>query len=299
VRIKASEIGLAVLGAVLGACGRPDGQDTSAGRTKAAEGVARPNRRAVVPETGPRVLTLDYSRRVQGPLDWSHQQSPAIVYAAGDYLDDFYKLAERKATVQLVQVALPNSIAVRFTESPTNDAETDPAAIVECAGRQQRYEVGELANDRSLHLAYLAVVPLEAGAGMLVAGYAAGATGAVQGYALLHYTPSECELRTLPLLSYGRVAVSLRKPDRLVVWSVHDRGWRTANDPVQYATRTCLWGQRALKCSRPRSQDGTFVPNEMNDPPVEIEGYKTRICYLEEDRSLSCYMVNHERYRGK
>ena len=291
-QIRASATSLAALCALLGACCSSHGENNRADQPKPAQSAARPDQQAAPSGTEFRVLTVDYDRRVQGSLDWSRQRTPAIVYAAFDYgsADDQYKLVQRKATVQLVQVALPNSISVRFTESPMSAADFDrfnPTAIVTCSGKFQRYNVGNnFANDAAFRLVYLSIVPLEAGAGMLVAGYGAGA--AAQGFAVLRYSPSKCELRTLPVVSYGKVVVSPKNPDRLIVWSVSGQGWDTANSPTYYATRLCTWGRGTLSCSRPQPQEGMFIPNAINNPGIEVEGYRTRDCISDDQKRLFC-----------
>ena len=81
---------------------------------------------------------------------------------------------------------------------------------------------------------------------MLVCEYVGGAVGAIEGFAILRFSPDNIELHTLPLTDFGKVVVFKEKPEQAEIWSALPYPSGSDADPRHMPHRLVI-GRRRLR----------------------------------------------------
>lgn len=161
---------------------------------------------------------------------------------------------------------------IDFYEWPKDIDDIRSQVTLRCKGTpRQHFDVGRLVGHRSLSLVHVATIPQSNHSYIVVAEYEGGAVGARIGFAIMRVSHDQCALRALPLTAYGKVVVSMRRPDEFVLWSALGGEVGPSIARRRYGTRTCTWRRDSLSCGREAVQEGMFYPTAMNDPGIAIE----------------------------
>jgi hypothetical protein len=204
-------------------------------------------------------------------VDWVNQKTPAVHVFARPSPDDYMRAIDDNKEVLRAKIALDGSTTVAFYERPKDIDFYDSTIVVNRRGDASRsYNIGDLIKHQALSLVHVGIVPSGNGAGMLVCEYEGGAVGAREGFAILRFSPSSFDLRTLPLTNFGKVVVFSGKPDQVEIWSALPDGAASDADPMAYSTQACRWETKGYVCDPPKRKHGRFSPAATDDPGIEI-----------------------------
>lgn len=144
-------------------------------------------------------------------LDWANQKTPNIHMFVRPTPDQYEKAIDENKELLRAKIALDGSTTVEFYERPKDIDFYDSTIVLNRTGGPRRsYNVGNLIKHQALSLAHIGIVRSGDDTGMLICEYEGGAVGAIEGFAILRFSPDNIELHTLPLTDFGKV-VSLKK----------------------------------------------------------------------------------------
>jgi hypothetical protein len=196
--------------------------------------------------------------------------APAIqTFPEPDPQADEEAIAGHKKVLR-AEIAIDPTTTVRFYEAPTSETVYNSSISIERGGSSiVSYEVGKMIKHQPLRLVHAALIRSNDG-GVLVCEYEGGATGAREGFAVLHFSSGRFELHTLPLTDFGKVVVFRSKPERVELWSALSDDAGSNADPRVYATQSCRWQESGYSCGAPKRRPGRFSPGAIDDPGIEI-----------------------------
>jgi hypothetical protein len=204
-------------------------------------------------------------------VNWENQKVPTTHVFMRPSPAEYMKAIDEEKEVLRARVVLDGSTTVEFYEKPKDIDFYDSTVVVNRRGVASRsYNVGVLIKHQALSLVHVGIVPSGGGAGMLVCEYEGGAVGAREGFAILHFSPSSFDLRTLPLTNFGKVVVFRGRPEQAEIWSALPDGAKSDADPMAYSTQACRWQSSGYMCDPPKRKRGRFSPSDINDPGIEI-----------------------------
>lgn len=204
-------------------------------------------------------------------LDWANQKTPNIHMFVRPTPDQYEKAIDENKELLRAKIALDGSTTVEFYERPKDIDFYDSTIVLNRTGGPRRsYNVGNLIKHQALSLAHIGIVRSGDDTGMLICEYEGGAVGAIEGFAILRFSPDNIELHTLPLTDFGKVVIFKEKPEQAEIWSALPYPSGSDAEPKAYATQACHWQTTGYECDPPKRKHGRFPPAAINEPGIEI-----------------------------
>ncbi len=204
-------------------------------------------------------------------VDWTVQKSPAIQGFLSPSPSEYEKAIDDDKGVLRATILLGSSMRVEFREHPKSIDFYDSTVAVYQHGKEVRaYNIGEMIHHQALSLAHVGIVPLGSDHGLLVCEYEGGFVGAREGFAILHFSPDQFQLHTLPLTDFGKVVVFMSKPDQAEIWSALPYPRGTDAEPMAYTVQACRWQDDGYVCGPPKRKRGLYGPTTINNPGIEV-----------------------------
>jgi hypothetical protein len=182
-------------------------------------------------------------------------------------------IAPNQALLQ-AKFEITNDTSVRVIEYPKSGDELDTynsTVIVQRGRAQTRYDIGKLIKGGTvLRLVEIVSLCTASDEGQIILAFEGGSTGAVEGFAILRFTPGVVEVKALPIANQGRIVVKDATARNVELWSASpgDAGLCTACKK-KYTVRECTVGQQDVDCARARTV-GRFAPDAFLKHRIEI-----------------------------
>jgi hypothetical protein len=122
----------------------------------------------------------------------------------------------------------------------------------------------------ALRLFRVATVCHGFGQAILLLGFTAGWTDAIQGFVIVRESGGKPQVDGLPLVSHGKLVYDHRAPETLQLWSARGQGLCEAC-PKRYVVEDCHLAEKGVQC-KPRARlTAPMSPNVVTADIVEVK----------------------------
>lgn len=205
-------------------------------------------------------------------IDWRTKKKPEIVSTPLPAVNIYLRAIADNNKIMRGEIDLPNKSKLIFNEHPKDIDIINSEIAFNCSLEKSiNLNVAESIGRNTLALVHVAILPRSNTTGIVVAEYEGGATGAREGFVIIRYSPKKCELAALPITDFGKVVISAKSPDELVLWSALSENAGSGVDPRPYTTKSCQWREGGYVCSAPKRQLGLFSPTAISDPGIVVQ----------------------------
>jgi hypothetical protein len=180
-----------------------------------------------------------------------------------------------QAIVQ-AKLTLDGSTTVRIVEYPRAGADLDSynsTVIIQRGQEQKKYPLDQLIKDGSgLRLVEVASLCSSSDQGTVFLAFEAGSTGAVEGFAVIRYSPGSFDVQAFPMANQGRIVVSKADPGKVGLWSATGSASQIDCDGCKkhYAVQDCTVGQQSVECKRRPGPGEVLFPDKFMNARIEI-----------------------------
>jgi len=162
-------------------------------------------------------------------------------------------------------------IVVEEWNEPTDDDDWGTRVTIDSGGRKAAYVVGRLIEGgQGLRLLEAQTLCDGRGGELLILGFQAGFTGAVQGFMVVRRHGRVLMVQGLPLVYQGKLSVSRRTPDRLELWSAERLEGLCGACEKPYTVRRCQLTPDSVQCGPAGPRTEPMIPAAFIFNMIEI-----------------------------
>jgi hypothetical protein len=173
------------------------------------------------------------------------------------------------------KLVLDENTTVRVVEYPRSGKDLDnynSTIVIQRGKESKKYPLkAQIKGGEVLRLVEMAKLCTSLDQGTVFLAFEAGATGAVEGFALVRYSPQSIAVQALPLTNQGGIVVRADAPEHVEIWSVaRGDGIQCDACKKRYALQDCQLRQQSVECSPRARMVGPVSPNKFMRARIEV-----------------------------
>lgn len=168
---------------------------------------------------------------------------------------------------------LSRSVTVTVSElrDPTEAGDYDSTVTINSPTGTLESSVPKLVKGgEALRLFRVATVCQGFGQALMLLGFTAGWTDAIQGFIVVRESGEKPEVYGLPLASHGRLVYDRRAPETLQLWSARGQGLCEAC-PKRYVVQDCQIAEKGVQCKPRAKLTPPMSPNVITADIVKVK----------------------------